>query len=441
MDTLGIMGLVCLRSLIIDDLFTLSGKNPRDYFSYSQHDSSCQYFFPSGRRFTMPFDKTKIKAVIEDVYSERDAEEYLNYLSRSRNVWEGLGEFFLSRPQFTAKDLLKGEMIKRYPYFLTKPMRQTLHQYNSKKLSNPELVQIADRYSTYVGSNPYRMGGIYSLIGHVEQNIGTFFPKGGMRQIPEAIHKLSMELGTEYMLNNNELRVETKSGGYTVQTSDGAYICDRLICGIDHLQFYESIFPHPKLYEKYNRQERSSTALVFYWAVKKEFKDLDLHNIFFSGNYESEFEDLFVNKCISNDPTIYVHISSLADEALTPKGCQNWFVMLNAPAKVFWSEEEINTHRENILNKLKKNGVDVKEYIEHESHWSAQDIQDRTGGYNGALYGAASNSIMAAMHRHPNKLKEFKNMYFCGGTAHPGGGIPQTIKSAEIVAQHILDEA
>jgi phytoene dehydrogenase-like protein len=64
-------------------------------------------------------------------------------------------------------------------------------------------------------------------------------------------------------------------------------------------------------------------------------------------------------------------------------------------------------------------------------------LAEYTGGFKGALYGAASNDKLAALTRHGNHSKKYKNLYFSGGTVHPGGGIPLVLKSAKIVAKLI----
>jgi hypothetical protein len=45
--------------------------------------------------------------------------------------------------------------------------------------------------------------------------------------------------------------------------------------------------------KKVLKQERSSSALIFYWGIGKVFPSLGLHNIFFSGNYKEEFNHIF----------------------------------------------------------------------------------------------------------------------------------------------------
>ena len=194
--------------------------------------------------------------------------------------------------------------------------------------------------------------------------------------------------------------------------------------------------------KKILQQERSSSALVFYWGIKKEFEQLQLHNIFFSDNYEAEFDCLFRKKTLYADPTVYVNITSIMEPGHAPAGKANWFVMINAPANVAQDWEAIKAEaRKNIIQKLNVVlGQDIEALIETEEILDPVTIEERTASYQGSLYGTSSNSKLAAFLRHPNFTKKIKGLYFCGGTVHPGGGIPLCLKAAKIVSGLIKKE-
>jgi phytoene dehydrogenase-like protein len=164
-----------------------------------------------------------------------------------------------------------------------------------------------------------------------------------------------------------------------------------------------------------------------------------LHNIFFSKNYSEEFEHIFDKKTLFEDPTIYINITSKEKSDDAPAGCENWFVMINAPGDYGqdWSEL-VAQARQNIIDKLNRLlQVDLSELIETEEVLTPPLIEKRTSSYRGALYGAASNSKFAAFLRHPNFSRKLKNLYFVGGSVHPGGGIPLCLLSAKITSEII----
>jgi len=179
--------------------------------------------------------------------------------------------------------------------------------------------------------------------------------------------------------------------------------------------------PDQKRLAKITKEERSSSALIFYWGMKNTFPELDVHNIFFSADYQEEFRHLFQLKEAYKDPTVYVYISSKYNTNDAPKGCENWFVMINAPTDVGQNWDELITRsRKNILEKLERmTGKTLSDCILSEEILSP--------------YGSSSNSRYASFNRHANFRKDIEGLYFVGGSVHPGGGIPLCLSSAKIV--------
>jgi phytoene dehydrogenase-like protein len=193
---------------------------------------------------------------------------------------------------------------------------------------------------------------------------------------------------------------------------------------------------------KIEKEERSSAAMIFYWAMSETFPELEVHNIFFSDHYEEEFRHLFSLKTGYSDPTVYIYISSKYSKSDAPDGCENWFVMVNAPADLGqnWSDL-IPQMRQYILEKLERmlkkplSGKIIAEEI-----LSPPEIWKLTGSVNGSLYGSSSNSRYASFNRHPNFRKDIRGLYFVGGSVHPGGGIPLCLSSAKIVEGLVCEQ-
>jgi len=186
-------------------------------------------------------------------------------------------------------------------------------------------------------------------------------------------------------------------------------------------------------------QPKSSSALIFYWGIDHFFPELDLHNIFFSQDYQQEFEHIFQKKTIYRDPTVYVNVTAKykADDA--PPGNENWFTMINVPNNTGQDWDTlINQARKYITDKVSRRlGVDIGSKIVAEDILDPRTIESRTSSSQGALYGNSSNNRYAAFLRHANFSRKIKGLYFCGGSVHPGGGIPLSLLSAKIAVDQI----
>ena len=424
---------------LVDELFQLFNKDPHSFFRYTRRASSCTYYFPDTTSVVFHAGRNELAAALTTSFGKVSAQKTLDYLAQSRKTYTGIGDFFIDHPPFTFKDIFRRELLVRYPQFLTSKLRKTLHGYNKSKLGDEKLVQLFDRFGTYNGSSPYKMSGLYSMIPHLEQNDGTYFPEGGMRSIVTSLYNLAVEEGVAFRFNQQIREVQrNEDDSYTVHSGSESLSGDKLICSIDHLTFYRDLLKDETLYARYRKQERSTSALVFYWAVEKAIPQLGLHSIFFSSNYKAEFDALFGTNTFPEDPTIYIHISSSVNKEDAPAGAQNWFVMLNTPAGLSPTAEQKAAFKTLILKRIAQQfGVDLQNHILFEHTWDARGIETDTGSVAGALYGASSNGMLAALRRHGNMQKQYPNLYFCGGTVHPGGGIPLVLKSAKIVDQLI----
>ena len=221
----------------------------------------------------------------------------------------------------------------------------------------------------------------------------------------------------------------------SVTTSSNTYFADVVVCNADIHTIYNRLLPSAKKLKQVDSQERSSSALIFYWGIDKEFKELDVHNILFTEDYKTEFEHIFDSKTICDDPTIYINITSKKIKGDAPTGKENWFVMINVPSiyEQDW-DKMIAQARQNILKKISRIlNHDIEKLIVSEQQLTPQLIQNKTYSYKGSLYGTSSNSRFAAFFRHKNFSSQYNNLYFCGGSVHPGGGIPLALSSAKII--------
>jgi phytoene dehydrogenase-like protein len=211
---------------------------------------------------------------------------------------------------------------------------------------------------------------------------------------------------------------------------------DAVVSNMDVTPTYLKLMPDQKPPMKTLNQEKSGSGLIFYWGINREFKELGLHNILFSKDYEKEFNHQFGLKDIFDDPTIYINITSKIIPSDAPEGSENWFVLINAPSNTGQEWEAITQKtKKAILEKIKRTlHIDLEPHIVTERILDPVKIETNTASSQGALYGNSSNNKYAAFLRHPNFSKEIQNLFFVGGSVHPGGGIPLAISSAKITS-------
>lgn len=422
----------------IEALFQLAGEPIEDYFSYTGVPVSCEYFYEDGTRIHAYADREAFSKELTEKLGESE-NALADYLNRSENIYQKIGKIFLSYSLHKWKTFVKipvWDAVKalRWPYLF-----HTLHEVNARHFTNEKTIQLFNRYATYNGSNPYRAPGMLSLIPHLEHNEGTFYPRGGMISITRALYQLALKKGVRFHFNTPVQRIiesERKIRGVVVH--DTNIYADLVVSNMDVYFTYAQLLNDPGRARKLLKQERSSSAFIFYWGMNRSFPELNLHNIFFARDYKSEFNHLFTQKKIYPDPSVYINITGKCEPGIqAPVGKENWFVMVNAPANIGqdWTDYR-NRYKEAVIAKLSRIlGADIASCIEVESYLDPVLIESRTASFMGSLYGTSSNARMAAFLRHPNFSKQVRGLYFTGGSVHPGGGIPLCLQSAAIMSE------
>jgi len=316
----------------IVDLFELAGEPIENYFSFERVDIANKYFYENGKQVNAYTNAEQFAQEMKDQLNE-DTQAVLNYLKQSEKLYENIGTLFLDHSLHLKKTWLQKGIGKALSTLKPGYLFQTLHQYNSSRFVSPEAVQLFNRFATYNGSSPYKTPAMLSLIPHLEQNQGTFYPKGGMISITNALYQLAKAKGVEFYFDSPVQRIiHQKATAKGIIVNDESILADIIVSNSDVYYTYQNLLQDSARANKVLKQERSSSAVIFYWGIKREFSQLELHNIFFSKDYKKEFDCIFNTKQLMDDPTIYINITSKKEAAQSPAGKENWFVMVNAPA-------------------------------------------------------------------------------------------------------------
>jgi phytoene desaturase len=426
----------------IDELFVLAGKNPKEYFDYERLEVITNYFYEDGTILYAYADPQKFAQEVQEKTGEK-AEKVLHFLEKSKEKYNLTGDIFLRRSLHKIESFLNKEtlwcILKAYQL----DAFRTMNIANEASFSHPQIVQLFNRYATYNGSDPWQTPATLNIIPHLEFGIGAFFPKKGMFDITKSLANLATDLGATFTFNAKVEEILThqnsKKSIKGIKVNGECLPFDLVVSNIDIVNTYQKLLPDETQPNQILNQPKSSSALIFYWGINRTFRELALHNIFFSDDYKSEFEHIFKHQIIYKDPTVYINITSKHKPDDAPPNSENWFVMINVPnnSGQDW-DGLITTARENILDKLSSMlNANIRQHIEAEAILEPRTIESKTSSSQGALYGNSSNNRYAAFLRHANFSSKIKNLYFCGGSVHPGGGIPLAISSAKIVADLI----
>ncbi len=424
--------------------FERLGRRLEDYLTLVPLDRIYAYFWPDGAALGSYADRARFGDEADRTFGS-GSKELTRYLADAARLWRIAGEIFLERPIHEIGSWLG---FRTLPKILGLPFIDPLrsfHARNAASFRDPRLVQLFDRYATYNGSNPWRTPATMGIIPHVEYEWGGWTVLEGIHAIPRALERVARELGVEFRYGARVERILTDGrnavGAAWVDAGGrrGEVRADAVVSDLDVLATWRELLnaPESKAARRYARLEPSSSGVVFYWGIKRRDGRLGVNNIFFSTDYAAEFRDIFDEGRLPDDPTVYVNITGRVTAGDAPPDGDNWFVLVNAPPDrgQDWSAELARLRATVIRVLSERLGWNVGAAIVEEATLDPARIALRTGGSGGSLYGIASNSPSAAFRRQANRCREVDGLYFCSGSAHPGGGMPLVLLSGRIAAE------
>jgi phytoene desaturase len=428
---------------VFEDLFRAAGSNLEDYLQLEPVEPMTRYFYPDGFVLDATGDLQQMTRQIEAI-DKNDLEGYLAYLAYAAEIHRVTGEVFIYDKPPTPASFAK---VPIWDWRKADPFRTMSEAINSFVKSS-KLRQLLGRFATYVGGSPYLAPATLNVIADVELNGGVWYPRGGIYQIAIALEKLALERGVEISTGRGVQQIIVKQGkAVGVLLDDGEEVAARLVLSnVDVAMTYQKLLSESSILqsriERMSSYEPSCSGFIMLLGIEGNHEALAHHNILFSSDYEVEFEAIFKHGLPSNDPTIYIAITSKTDADHAPKGCENWFVMVNTPAinkHYDWAAYR-QAYRDLVLKNLAERGFDIREKIRSETILTPMELEQMSGAWKGALYGPSANNRFAVFLRPHNRSKDVEGLYFAGGTTHPGGGVPMVMLSGKVAAKMILED-
>lgn len=429
---------------VVDDLFTSAGRATEDYLTLERLEIICRYVWADGVTFDAFADPLRAEAEVERIAPE-DAANFRRFLKDARRKYEVAERTFLAHSLNDLPKLLRPRYARDLAVLSS---WRTLSAHVESYFRSPRLRQLFNRFATYNGSSPYATPATFALIPYVEFELGAWYVRGGMYELPRAFGRLAEELNVKIHTNAHVEQIVVEGGrACGVMLSNGTiHEASAVIANSDAVETYrELIDPRARrIYtdRKLAQLEPSCSGFVLLLGAKRRYDVLSHHNIFFSNDYRAEFRSIFNDLRPAAEPTVYVCAASRTDPSQSPEGCENLFVLVNAPAtgRTDWKTESA-AYQDLIIKKLETFGLEgLSEAVDYEHTITPEDFADIYRAHRGAIYGTASNSIMSAFLRPPNRARDISGLYFAGGTTHPGGGIPLVLLSGKMAAELVIKD-
>ncbi len=439
---------VITAPFMFDDLFELAGRKREDYVEFVPLDPFYRIFDHTGKSFDYNGDPAFIYDQIER-WNPADVAGYQRFMDSTQAIFEK-GFVQLADKPF----LQTGDMLRVAPDLIRLQSYRSVYGYASHYIENEFLRRCFSFHPLLIGGNPFDSSSIYAMIHYLEREWGIHYVQGGTGALVAALVRLIEELGGRFHFNTEvaEILVDGKRAS-GIRLADGSVQhADHVISNADVAWTYLNMIPSKARGMRnsdfrYKKATRYSMSLfVIYFGTKKRYNNGKLahHNIILSERYKGLLKDIFKEKVLAEDFSLYLHMPTLTDPSLAPEGSESFYVLSPVPhlgADIDW-KTAAKPYRDAIMQFLEDNYLpDLQENIVVEHHIDPLHFQNTLNTHLGSAFSIEPTLTQSAWFRPHNRSEDFENLYFVGAGTHPGAGLPGVLSSSKIAESLIAGEA
>ncbi|EPS33110.1 hypothetical protein PDE_08072 [Penicillium oxalicum 114-2] len=411
-------------------------------------DPNCNFWFPDGQCFTTSTDIARMKNQLEKLDGQHGFQSFLSFLEESHHHYQQ------SIPHVLNKDFANYFALLR-PGFLRYLFKlhpfHTVWQRVSHFFQPHQLRQVFSLASMYLGMSPFDTPGTYTLLQYTELTAGIWYPRGGFNRIARTLVDVGERLGVTYHLSQPVKSVsissDKKARGITLD-ADEIIEADAVVVNADLLYAYEELLPSHQSKPDVTREKEdvSCSAITFYWSMSQRIPQLESHNMFVGQPSGEQFPDVYWNRDRETMPSFYVHVPSRTDPSAAPEG-KDTVMALVLVENVDMSKTTQENHldsliaatRQYVLSSMQSRlGVDLRDFIEHETLHSPTTWHQMFNSHRGSVFGLNHDFFNILSFRPHTKHDVIDGVYFVGASTHPGAGVPTCLSGAKITAERIL---
>ena len=422
---------------LINELFELFKKNPKDYIELSPLKIWYQFIFEDRSKFNYSGNENEMKAQIGEL-SQEDVKGYEKLVNFTKKIFDkGFTE--LADVPFDKPFV----MMQQLPALLKLKSYKSVYSLVSSYIKNEKLRRMLSMHPLLVGGNPFTTTSIYGLILYLEKKWGIHYSMGGTGNIIKGFEKLMNEVGIKVIKGNEVKKIISKNTKITgVQLSnDNTINADIVICNADPPAVYEKLLDgnsnNSFLFNwKKKRMEYSMGLFVYYFGTKKIYENVEHHTIKFGNKYKEHLDDIFDKKKLNEDISYYLHRPSATDKSMAPEGNDCFYVLVPVPnnqSGIDWNTEG-EKMKSLIINKMEKDLMpNLKENIVEDFYLTPDYFEKDLNTKFGSGFSIQPKFTQSAYFRFHNKSEIYDGLYFVGAGTHPGAGVPGVLSSAKVL--------
>ena len=421
---------------IFERFFADFGKKVSDYYQLEKLSPGYRVYFGKDDYIDIADEPEKIIETFERV--EPGSGKHLRkFMEDSRKNYEIAMQDLVYNPGKSILELMSFETAKRVNLFV-----QNISQTVRKNIKNPKLRSVLEFPVLFLGAKPNDTPAFYNFMNHADFGLGTWYPKGGFNAVALGMAKLAKELGVEFLVNENVIKIEN-NGEYVTNiiTQNGIYSADIVISGADYAHTEKLLNADVKNYsdEYWKKKVFAPSSFLYYVAFDKKVEKLLHHNLFFDTDFEKHAVEIYDEPQLPKNPLFYANFSSITDSELAPEGKEVGFFLIPVAVDLEDSQEIHDQYFDLIMNRIEQNtGVDLRKHVVFKKSFGVKDFKERYNSCRGNAYGLANTLLQTSILRPQIDNKKLKNLFYTGQLTVPGPGVPPALISGKVVTDYIF---
>jgi len=428
---------------VYESTYQKIGKKLDEEFELFRMDPIYKIFFHNGLDFQFTSDLTKMRTQLEAI-EPGSFHKFIKYMDVGLKAYRIGMKHIINRNYshflqfFNLKNLYVLHQVKAL---------HNHYRYTGKFFKHHALRAAFTFQNIYVGQDPYKASAVFSMLPFLELSEGVWFPKGGMSKVTQNLLDTAIEEGVKIDYNSEVKEIKVQGNKATgILLEDGKFCeADIVVNNSDLPYAYTELLPDPKMKRKMKRMKYACSAIVFHWAMDRTFDQLEQHNVFVARNLKKGLKAIFEEGEMPTEFSFYLHSPAKSDITVAPDGEDSVSIIVPVANLDLHAYEDVeglkSMLREAIFDRLSQENIpNFEKHIKFESVFTQESWKDVFNLYNGATFGSLSHNLFQMGYMRPhNQHRKYKNLFFVGGSTHPGNGAPMSLISASLTSQKILN--
>lgn len=423
---------------VFERFFGLFGRKVSDYYQLSELDPYYRVFFNPGEFVEITPDYKDTLRVFES-FETGGAARLESYMEQSRYKYDVAMEQFLYREYRSIFQFFNKRMLREG---LKLNVLDRMDRFVGNYFTDRRAKQLLEYAMVFLGTSPTQAPALYSIMSHVDIDLGVHYPMGGLGQVALGMAKLAEEQGVKIRTDAEVTAIVSENGRVRgVNVGKEFLPADRVI--------FTGDYPHAEM-ELLDRSSRSfgerywkkrtlsPSMFLMYIGLERKLNNFRHHTLYFEEDWNRHFKTIFETPEWPLDPCFYVSVISKTDPKAAPKGGENVFVLVPVAPGLDDTDEKREEYADHLLDHITRiTGEDLRVQQKVRRIFSGRDFTEDYNAYRGTALSLAHTLFQTAVFRPPHHSRKVKGLHYTGHYTHPGVGVPMTLIASEIVVDDL----